>query len=611
MTYFYETGGRVASGEGFSLYKLPVAVFVGLAFAVSATPVMVAAEPLRGELILLLAEHPDIRRARNDAAAAEASIGEAEAANLPKFELSGDTGAERTDDPTRRSGDLGAFSIRRDKLTLTVTQNLFNGYRDQAGINAAEFGLLVGKKSLQNTRQELLFQGIEQYLETLRNVRLIEIARATEKNISTQEILEDDRVKGGSGITVDVLQAKSRLQIAKEQRVGLEGQLQQVQARYKQLYGHLPDTATLEEGLPPTNLIPDTVEKAIQTAMERNPALQLTAYQADIAREQKRIAKADYLPTLDLVGVMDYADNVGTTRGIKREQSLLLKAKWEFFSGFQTRSRVKNASRTLASRKDALNFAARLVEQDVRVAWEVLRTARRRLDILKTAVKLAEEVFDAKKRLRKSGKVTAPEVLNAENEVFGARIKLINADFDARIATYLILRQIGMLTPAALQLANSETGSVASVPWTISTQPDPLRTSKGSPPDSSVPATPNSTPPAVAALSPSPKPVVLKPVATTPRAVVPPRQTQVEKIRGARNSVTLRAPVFGGNAATNPRNKVTATPELDRQAGPKKLLPKSRPAAPDLLNAEKPLVPRKRTQSLPATPVAVALPPRS
>ena len=55
MTYFYETGGRVASGEGFSLYKLPVAVFVGLAFAVSATPVMVAAEPLRGELILLLA----------------------------------------------------------------------------------------------------------------------------------------------------------------------------------------------------------------------------------------------------------------------------------------------------------------------------------------------------------------------------------------------------------------------------------------------------------------------------------------------------------------------------------------------------------------------------
>ena len=557
------------------MYKLPVAVFVGLAFAATASPVQVAAEPLRDELILLLAEHPDIRRARNDAAAAEARIGEAAAANLPKFELSGDTGAERTDDPTRRAGDLGAFSIRRDKLTLTVTQNLFNGYRDQAGISAAEIGLLVGKKGLQNTRQELLFQGIEQYLETLRNIRLIEVARATEKNIGTQKILEDDRVKGGSGITVDVLQAKSRLQIAKEQRVGFEGQLQQAMARYKQLFGHMPDTATLEEGLPPINMIPDTLDKAIQTAMELNPALRLTVYQADIAREEKRIAKADYLPTLDLVGVMDYADNIGTTRGIKREQSLLLKAKWEFFSGFQTRARVENAARTLASRRDALNFAARRVEEDVRVAWDRLRTARRRLEILETAVKLTEEVFDAKKRLRKSGKVTAPEVLNAENEVFGARIKLINADFDARIAAYLILRQTGMLTPAVLQLSNLGTDSVASAPWSVSMQPGLLRTSKGSPPKPSAPAAQKAMPPAVATLSPPPQPAIAKPVAAKrapPRAVVPPRQSQADKIRGTRNSVTLRAPNFGGNDAS---------------------------------------VPRKRVQPLPATPVAVALPPRS
>ena len=171
--------------------------------------------------------------------------------------------------------------------------------------------------------------------------------------------------------------------------------------------------------------------------------------QADIARERKRVAKAGYLPTVDLVGRVDYEDNVSTTRGIQREQSLLVTASWEIFSGFRTRARVASATRTLASRKDTFNFAVRRVEEDVRVAWDRLLTERRRVDLLENAVNLAIEVFNAKKRLRKAGKETALNVLDAEREVSDARIKLITAEFDARIAVFLHARRTGMLTPAA------------------------------------------------------------------------------------------------------------------------------------------------------------------
>jgi hypothetical protein len=307
---------------------------------------------------------------------------------------------------------------------------------------------------------------------------------------------------------------------------------------------------------------------------------------------------------------MDYAKNVGTTRGIKREQSLLLKARWEFFSGFLTRSRVESASRTLASRRDTLNFAARRVEEDVRVAWDRLATAQRRLDILETAVELAEEVFDAKKRLRKAGKVTAPEVLNAENEVFGARIKLINADFDARIAAYLILRQIGMLTPASLQLSDS----VASIPQNVSTQPDALAVLQNSPPKPVMPAAQNSKQPAVAVLSPPPQSAAPEPLAAAlvpaqPRAKAP-RLTQAQKVRGAKNSVMLRSPSFGGADGANSRGNMTAMSESERPGKTGKLLATARPAGPGERNAANP-APRKQMQPLPATPVAVALPPNS
>lgn len=427
-----------------------LALFTGIAVSVAGGVASVSAETLQEEISILLIQHPDIRRARNDAAAAGARVDEAYGAFYPRLELTGDTGYERTDSPDRRAAGDDAFSMRRDKLTLTATQNLFNGFRDEVGLNAANSGVLEQKMALENTRQELTFLGLNQYLEILRNVRLIKIAQTTEKTIRTQLELEDERVQRGSGIAVDVLQAKSRLQVAKEQRVAFEGRLQEALARYNQLFGHMPDIARLEDIRPKESLIPESLDSAVEQARQFHPALRQVRFQTDIAREGRRIAKAEYYPTVDLVGAIDYQDNISTTRGIQRNQSLLVRARWEFFSGFRTRARLEVASRVLASRKDTYNFASRRIEEDVRVAWDQLMTGRRRVDLLQNAVNLAIEVFNAKKRLRESGKETALNVLDAEREVSDARIKLITADYDARIASYLLTRRTGMLTPEVL-----------------------------------------------------------------------------------------------------------------------------------------------------------------
>ena len=427
-----------------------LALFTGIAVSVAGGVASVSAETLQEEISILLIQQPDIRRARNDAAAAGARVDEAYGAFYPRLELTGDTGYERTDSPDRRAAGDDAFSMRRDKLTLTATQNLFNGFRDEVGLNAANSGVLEQKMALENTRQELTFLGLNQYLEILRNVRLIKVAQTTEKTIRTQLELEDERVQRGSGIAVDVLQAKSRLQVAKEQRVAFEGRLQEALARYNQLFGHMPDIARLEDIRPKESLIPESLDSAVEQARQFHPALRQVRFQTDIAREGRRIAKAEYYPTVDLVGAIDYQDNISTTRGIQRDQSLLVRARWEFFSGFRTRARLEVASRVLASRKDTYNFASRRIEEDVRVAWEQLMTGRRRVDLLQNAVNLAIEVFNAKKRLRESGKETALNVLDAEREVSDARIKLITADYDARIASYLLTRRTGMLTPEVL-----------------------------------------------------------------------------------------------------------------------------------------------------------------
>ncbi len=92
----------------------------------------------------------------------------------------------------------------------------------------------------------------------------------------------------------------------------------------------------------------------------------------------------------------------------------------------------------------------REVSQEVEAAWNELHTARERVELLENAVALAAEVFDSKRRLRDTGRETALNVLDAENELYNARINLVGATFDARRAAYRLLQSMGELTPKTL-----------------------------------------------------------------------------------------------------------------------------------------------------------------
>jgi adhesin transport system outer membrane protein len=129
---------------------------------------------------------------------------------------------------------------------------------------------------------------------------------------------------------------------------------------------------------------------------------------------------------------------------------LFLRSRWEFFSGLQTRARVAAASRTYEASKSTHAFTLRKVEEEVRISWENLQTQQQRVDLLRNAVNIAEEVLRARRQLREAGKETALNVLDAEGEVFNAQINMIEAEYDARLATYRVLFATGQLDDKTL-----------------------------------------------------------------------------------------------------------------------------------------------------------------
>ncbi|MBF0167425.1 MAG: TolC family outer membrane protein [Alphaproteobacteria bacterium] len=427
--------------------KIRRVLLAGVAFvALSATGMSSGiAAVLEEELRDLVDNHPQLQSARKTSAAAKEGIRGAFSGYYPKVSVNGDVGPEYVDTPSRRSDNNEAYYTGRDTAGITVTQKLFDGFATQSSVESARLTSHASNINVEQVRQTVMLEGAKSYLNVLRQNGLIELAKNNEGNIQTQLNLEDERVKRGSGIAVDVLQAKSRLQLAKERRVSFEGAFVDARSRYTQVFNRAPEVGSMNDPQPDVGFIPATLEETIAIALKENPAIETSDTQVQSAREKRRAARAGYYPTLSLEGKANYEDNKNTVKGIRRDWTLLLKANWDLFSGFSTQAAVAQAAFDYSGAKDNLDYTKRKVVEQTKIAWQALLTARERVELLENAVNIATEVWESRKKLREAGKETVINVLDAENEIYNARINYVNASFDARTAIYDLLSAMGRL----------------------------------------------------------------------------------------------------------------------------------------------------------------------
>lgn len=406
------------------------------------------AQSLQEEAAQLLTSHPQIRAARQNVASSDEGVNAAFAAYLPTVSAFGDFGYERIDSPGRTTAtpDGGPFTTGQARQTsVTITQTVFNGYLNEADNANAKLAKQSAEISLEEAEQGVLFEGVSIYLEVLRNLRLIQLAGENEQTIHRQFELEDERVRRGAGITLDVLESKKRLQVAKERRVAFDGALRDSMSRFDQVYGHEAVIDDMIMPTPPLGLMPENLDIAVATALDTHPAIRNSETRVDIAQEQRTIAKAAFYPTIDVVAEWSYEDDLAAVRGSRRDYTAKVQANWDLFNGFATRAGVARASHGYLSSIDSSNFDKRKIGEETRLAWSGLDTARQRVTLLQNAVNIAAEVFSGRRKLREAGKETVINVLDAESQMFDARIQLVAAQHDARIAVYRLLAAMGQL----------------------------------------------------------------------------------------------------------------------------------------------------------------------
>lgn len=423
-----------------------------LAVALSAMlgPFAASAESMSDAVEGLVGDHPQIKAAKQALIAAQQNLQRENAPLLPQVSVTAAAGYEHTDSLATRQAGLANEQLFATNATLEVRQNLFNGFSTYAGRDSAKALIAASDNTLSAVSQNVVLEGVTAYLNVLRNRELVRLNKGNVLAIAEQLELEDERVERGSGITVDVLLAKSRLQIAKEQSLAFQGAMKDSLSTYQQVFGSSPTPDDMIAVAPTPDMLPPTKEDGARTLQEGNPIIQIAYAQADSAKHERRRALSTYYPSVDLVGSANIENNLAGVEDVRHDYSIKLELTWQLFDGLLTPANAAEAGARFQEAVQNGRDVTRKTIELMEISWHEMEVARERAELLRNAMNLAGEVLDNRIELRDAGKETAINVLDAENELYSACINFVNAFFDSQIAAFRVLNTLGQLDAKAV-----------------------------------------------------------------------------------------------------------------------------------------------------------------
>ncbi len=392
-----------------------------------------------------LETNPELEQVRADRRAVDQELRQARARWLPSVDLRAAAGPERSRNSNTRdplSGDDSEI-LFRSEAELRLSQLLFDGFETQGEIERQRARVDSAARRVEETAEFIALDAVEAHLEVLRRSRILEL---NEQNVAEHErILAKVRrlEQEGRGDIADVRQTEARLAEARANLATARGRLAEARAAYARVAGIEADNLVI--GKPPTAGLPASSEEAAERASVSNPSVLIAAVDVDVAAAELKKARAGYYPRLEAelrAGFADGADGISRTSD---QQAAMLVLRYNLFRGGADIAREREAFHRLNEARAVLATSRRKAEEEARVSFSALETARARTVALRSKAEAQRRTRDAYASQFEIGQRGLLDLLDAENELFLARVALTTAEFTERFAAYRLLAVTGDL----------------------------------------------------------------------------------------------------------------------------------------------------------------------
>lgn len=425
---------------------------------VAVTVAEAAAQSLPETVRGALANNPEVDIVKTNRRAIDEELRQARAGYLPSLDFRGGLGPEWTDNNNTRARTGGSDWQFRTESQLTLSQMLFDGFATRSEVERQQARIDSAAYRVEEAAEFTALNAIEAHLDILRNQ---EIVRFNEQNITQHErILAQvrDLERAGRGDIADVVQTESRLARAFDNLAVARGALADAIARYQRFVGSRP--GTLEDAEAPEAALPPSPDDAAILASVNSPTVLIAAADIDVANAEMRAARAGFYPRFDVEVGGGLNRNIDGNEGRDNDFRGLLVMNYNLYRGGADMALEREAFHRANEARARLDNTRRLAEEEARVSYNALDTARARTDALTAKAEAQRRTRDAYAQQFEIGQRQLLDLLDAENELFLNRVELTTAVYTERFASYRVLAVVGELLDALEVVAPRESISI-------------------------------------------------------------------------------------------------------------------------------------------------------
>ncbi len=325
---------------------------------------------------------------------------------------------------------------------------VYQGGRVRNATHAADARVDSGRESLRATEGNVFVQAVSAYMDVLRDRAIVQLDINNVKVLQTNLDATNDQFAAGSLTRTDVAQSKARLEDGNAQLTTARSNLVNSEEGYRRVIG---SSAGILDQPPPLPVLPDTPDRAEDTAIANNPdiaaavaAVKAAHFDVDTARSSRMpsisaTASNNYVRDTDASGIfagsrlVGDASQAGVTLTVPLYQGGLPGAEVRQEQAFES---AAIESQTATERQVVATVRAAFSSYEASV--EVIRSSQE-------ALKANTLALEGVRAEQGAGLRQVLDTLNAEQEKLGSEVSLVSAQHDAYVAGFALLNAMGLV----------------------------------------------------------------------------------------------------------------------------------------------------------------------
>ncbi len=331
--------------------------------------------------------------------------------------------------------------------SLDVSQPLYDGGQTQNSVRGRIADVSAARARLSSLEQRVLLETVTAYVDVLRDQEFVRLAENNVRVITEQLRASQDRFEVGEVTRTDVSQAEARLAESRTNLSASRGQLERSRQNYRLVVGAEPQNLARQPPLPP---LPGSLDEAVTAALENHPELIAARFDEASAARDVKAEIGGLLPRISLEASVGYNDT-GLFSSDTIDQSnaqVGVRAVIPLYQSGAQYSRVRQAQALASQARADITVEARQRRQLAEAAWTELEVARATIVSTREQVDASQLAFEGVREEALVGSRTTLDVLDAEQELLDARVRVVDSLRNEYVAAYGLLAAIGALTAA-------------------------------------------------------------------------------------------------------------------------------------------------------------------